>query len=128
MIITIDDGQIDIEFPKVTIPVFTTSHHPEERLGKLLHEKVYRFSITTKCLNNEDVSIKNVCRMVQSEVLALYSNLVDSTLNHSTRDEFKWNEIYDEMQQHTPILLEILLAATTTQCPRPNQEALISMC
>lgn len=69
--------------------------------------------------------------MVQSEVQALCSDQVDSTLNHSSRDDLislKWSDIYDEMQKHTPILLEILLAATTTRCPRPNRELLISMC
>ena len=68
--------------------------------------------------------------MVQSEVQALCSDRVDSTLKHHSRDElitFQWSNIYDELRQHTPILLEILLAATATRCPRPNREALISM-
>ena len=69
--------------------------------------------------------------MVHSEVQGLCSDRVDSTLKHHSRDElitFQWSNIYDELQQHTPILLEILLTATATRCPRPNREALISMC
>ena len=93
-----------------------------------------RISIATQCLSDEDVSkniIKKVCRMIQAEVEALCSDRVDSTLKHHSRDElmnFKWSSIYGELQQHTPILLEILLAATTTRSPRPNREAVISMC
>ncbi len=36
--------------------------------------------------------------------------------------------MYDELKQHTLILLEIPLAATTTRCTRPNCEAVTSMC
>ena len=32
------------------------------------------------------------------------------------------------MQQHAPTFLEILLAATAIRCPRPNRDAVISMC
>ena len=93
-----------------------------------------RLSIATQCLNDEDVSkhiIKKVCRMVRSEMEVLCSDRVDSALKHHSRDElinFKWSNVYDELRQHAPILLEILLAATATHCPRPNREALISMC
>ena len=69
--------------------------------------------------------------MVQSEMAALCSDVVDSTLKHHSRDEllnFKWSNILDELQQHAPVFLEILLAATTTRCPRPNRDALIRMC
>ena len=69
--------------------------------------------------------------MIQVEVEALCSDRVDSTLKHHSREElmnFKWSSIYGELQQHAPILLEVLLAATTTRYPRPNREAVISMC
>ena len=69
--------------------------------------------------------------MIKSEIEALCSDRVDSTLKHHSRDElmsFEWGSIYTELQQHAPILLEVLLAATSTRSPRPNREALISMC
>lgn len=93
-----------------------------------------RVAIATQCLDDDVMSkhiIKKVCRMVKSEMEALCSDKVDSTLRHHSRDElmtFEWSSIYSELQQHAPILLEVLLAATSTRCPRPNREALISMC
>ena len=104
-----------------------------KKMGKAI-ARGSRLSIATQCLNDEDISkhvIKKVGRMVHSEIVALCSDRVDSTLKHHSRDEllnFKWGDIYDELQQHAPILLEILLAATATNCARPNREALISMC
>lgn len=93
-----------------------------------------RLSIASQCLNDEGVSkhvIKKICKIVHSEMEALCSDRVDSTLKHHSREEllsFSWGKIYDEMRQHAPTLLEILLAATATRCARPNREAVISLC
>ena len=92
-------------------------------MGKAV-AKGSRISIATQCLSDEDVSkqiIKKVCRVIQVEVEALCSDRVDSILKHHSRDgliNFKWSSIYSELQQHTPILLEVLLAS-----PHPNCEA-----
>lgn len=104
-----------------------------KRMGKAV-ARGSRISIANQCLNDEDISkhvIKKICRMVRAEMEVMCSDKVDSTLKHHSREEllsFSWEKIYNEMQQHAPTFLEILLAATATRCPRPNQEAVISMC
>ena len=88
-----------------------------------------RISIATQCLSDEDISkhiVKKVYRLIQAEVEELCSDRVDSTLKYCSREllmTFKWSSIHDELQRHTPILLEVLLAATTTPRTRPNREA-----
>ena len=104
-----------------------------KRIGKAV-ARGSRLAVAEECLNDEDVSkyvIKKICKKVQLEMEALCSDRVDSTLKHHSREDlltFKWSDIYDELQAHTPILLQILLAATMTRCPRTNREAVISMC
>ena len=78
-----------------------------KKIGKAL-ARGSRVAIATQCLKDEVVSkhiIKKVCSMVKSEVEALCSDAVDSTLKHHSRDElmtFECCNIYSEMQQHAP--------------------------
>ena len=125
--------QIHVSYSQQPRPRTYNLTPSRKRMGKAV-ARGSRLSIADECLNDEDVSkyvIKKICKKVQLEIEALCSDRVDSTLKHHSREElltFKWSNIYNELERHTPILLQVLLAATMTRCPRTNREAVISMC
>ena len=93
-----------------------------------------RLAIVSHCLQDPVVRkhiISRVGKMVQSEIATLCSDGCNSVLRRHSKEQllkFKWEDVSLEMQQHAPILLSLLYAATHTRRNRPNQEAVIAMC
>ncbi len=41
---------------------------------------------------------------------------------------FAWDDVYEILQKTSPVILQILLAATQTRTPRKNRKAIIGVC
>ena len=72
--------------------------------------------------------MRKLGRLVNAEVRAMCSDPVKSVLQSKDSDylkEFKWDHVLDEMKEHAPTLLSILLSSTKTRHPRNNRAATI---
>ena len=73
--------------------------------------------------------IIRISRILQSELRKLCS--VDSLLKENSTtafQEFSWNNLIKEIQDHAPLLLSVMTACTKTRSYRPNRNSTIGMC
>lgn len=70
--------------------------------------------------------------MIRKELATLGSENVSSVLcdkSSGAMKTFTWNTLIEELQKHTPVLLEILYLSTKTRKHRSvNQNAIIGIC
>ena len=77
------------------------------------------------------ILIEKVGRTARLELTTMCSERVNSVLQRSSKDvyhTFEYDEIFAELEEHTPLLLAVFKSCTRTSKPRSNQKAVIVMC
>ncbi len=73
--------------------------------------------------------LKQFHKTIKTEINSL-SSLQSVFCHHSPNDlkMFSWDNLYNELQEKAPFLLDLLKAATETRNPRENRDAVICIC
>ncbi len=82
-----------------------------------------------ECLSNDKIRlyiVNKIGQIVRGELKKMCTSNSKFTC-HSPEDlsQFNWNEMYDQLQQNTPVFLSIMESATQTRANRCNRVAVI---
>ena len=101
------------------------------KIGKAIARQS-KASVVAQCMKDNvmfNYIIIRISRILQSELRKLCS--VDSLLKENSTtafQEFSWNNLIKEIQDHAPLLLSVMTACTKTRSYRPNRNSTIGMC
>ena len=104
-----------------------------KRIGKSL-ACGSRCALVRECFKDEIVCkyiVLKVANIVHKEVVQLCSDTVQSSLLNPSIDlltSFSWDALYSELNQHCPILTQILQHGCQTHQPSNNQLSIICLC
>ena len=104
-----------------------------KKIGKAVARKSF-MSLAEECLKKPSIMcyiLKKMGRIIRNELRCMCSNGKPSLLrSQSPHDlvEFKWENLYKEVQERAPTFLKILNASTQTRVPRHNQKTIICLC
>ena len=100
------------------------------KIGKAIARRS-KASVVAQCMKDNvmfNYIIIRISRILQSELRKLCS--VDSLLKENSTtafQEFSWNNLIKEIQDHAPLLLSVMTACTKTRSRRPNRNSTIGM-
>ena len=103
------------------------------RLGKSLAHGS-KCALVRECFKDDTVRkyiIRKLGSMAHNEIVTLCSDKVNSTMLNPHPDllsSFTWEELYLEMNNHCPVLTQVINYATRTRQTRANQKAIICFC
>lgn len=104
-----------------------------KRIGKSL-ARGSRCAFVRESFKDEIVCkyiVRKVANMVYHEIVQVCSDRVQSSLLNPSADllaTFTWDALYSELNEHCPILTQILQRGSQTRQPRSKQLPIICLC